>query len=211
MRSVGASRQPGQEDRGEEKHDSDDERYGRGTGVSRPRQERGTAEALARALTEDERALELPCWVRHPSAGGSCPRRASTIVYGLLFCEVHGAEARAGALEELYGDACDYLERLDNTPRRDTRSDSPKRVSAGPVETASPAGLKRGLRRNDYRSDSSLRPPSYGRSATSSCSAFPKASSVVYRSQRGTTPSRSRKARRDRPVASRRRAFSAPT
>lgn len=36
------------------------------------------------------------------------------MVYGLLFCEEHGAEAPAGALDELYQDAGDFLERLDN-------------------------------------------------------------------------------------------------
>lgn len=73
-----------------------------------------TAETLARPLTDAERACDLPCWVRHPSAGGQCPRAATTMVYGLLFCEAHGAEATAGALAELFQDAGDYLERLDN-------------------------------------------------------------------------------------------------
>lgn len=80
-----------------------------------PRRDRsGTAEALARSLTGEERAGDLPCWVRHPSAGGLCPRSATTMVYGLLFCEAHGAEATAGALVELYQDAGDFLERMDN-------------------------------------------------------------------------------------------------
>ena len=82
--------------------------------VSPVRDRSGTAEALARPLTEEERALGLPCWVRHPSAGGLCGRNATTMVYGLLFCEDHGAEATAGALTELYQDAGDFLERLDN-------------------------------------------------------------------------------------------------
>ena len=74
----------------------------------------GTAEGLARPLSDEERALELPCWVRHENAGGQCPRAAAAMVYGLLFCEVHGAEATSGALSELYQDAGDTLERLDN-------------------------------------------------------------------------------------------------
>jgi hypothetical protein len=74
----------------------------------------GTAEALARPLNEAELGRGLPCWVRHPSAGGSCERKATTMVYGMLFCEKHGAEATAGALGELYQDAGDVLERADN-------------------------------------------------------------------------------------------------
>jgi hypothetical protein len=35
-------------------------------------------------------------------------------VYGLAFCEVHGPEAKSGALEELYFDATNFLERFDN-------------------------------------------------------------------------------------------------
>lgn len=74
----------------------------------------GTAGALARPLADEERALELPCFVRHPDAGGLCGREAARMVYGLLFCEEHGAEATAGALSELYQDAADVLERLDS-------------------------------------------------------------------------------------------------
>jgi hypothetical protein len=55
-----------------------------------------------------------PCVVRHPAAGGRCERSAVIEVYGLEFCEVHGAEAKSGALEELYFDAANFLERLDN-------------------------------------------------------------------------------------------------
>ena len=85
------------------------------TGAKLPVRDRsGTAEALAKPLTGEERALELPCWARHPAAGGQCPRAATTMVYGLLFCEIHGAEAAAGALAELFQDADDVLERLDN-------------------------------------------------------------------------------------------------
>jgi hypothetical protein len=78
------------------------------------RERSGTAEALARPLNEAEFGRGLPCWVRHPSAGGSCERKATTMVYGMLFCEDHGAEATAGALGELYRDAGDVLERMDN-------------------------------------------------------------------------------------------------
>lgn len=82
--------------------------------VSPARDRSGTAGALARPLTDEERARELPCCVRHPDAGGLCGWPAGRMVYGLLFCEEHGAEATAGALSELYQDAADVLERLDS-------------------------------------------------------------------------------------------------
>lgn len=78
------------------------------------RDRRGTAATLARPLTDEERTQELLCWVQHPSAGGLCECKATTMVYGLLFCEIHGAEATAGALAELYQDATDFLERVEN-------------------------------------------------------------------------------------------------
>lgn len=82
------------------------------TGRALPVRDRsGTAEALARPLDDDSRAREFPCWARNPS---DCGRTATTMVYGLLFCEIHGAEAKAGALAELYQDASDFLERIDN-------------------------------------------------------------------------------------------------
>lgn len=74
----------------------------------------GTAESIARAMTERERGMEMPCWVRHPDAGGECGRPATMLVYGLCMCELHGTEVRAGALMELYRDAGDFVERLDN-------------------------------------------------------------------------------------------------
>lgn len=76
----------------------------------------GTARSIARELTAEERehAEGMRCFVRHPDAGGHCQRGAAMMVYGLLFCEVHGAEARAGALSELYEDAGDLLSLLDS-------------------------------------------------------------------------------------------------
>jgi hypothetical protein len=53
-----------------------------------------------------------PCGVHHRDAGGWCERDAVMEIYGLGFCEVHGAEARAGALAELYHDAGNALEDL---------------------------------------------------------------------------------------------------
>lgn len=70
------------------------------------------ADELVRPMGPEERGA--PCFVRHPDAGGRCPRAAVTRVYGLAFCGVHGAEASAGALGELYDDAASWLERLDS-------------------------------------------------------------------------------------------------
>jgi len=70
------------------------------------------AESLVRELTGRER--DLPCFVRHEDAGGKCDRNAVVQVYGLKFCELHGTEARTGALKELYEDAREFMQRLDN-------------------------------------------------------------------------------------------------
>lgn len=70
------------------------------------------AESIVRELVGRER--DLPCFVRHEDAGGKCKRSAVVEVYGLNFCELHGAEVKAGALQELYEDASDFLHRLDN-------------------------------------------------------------------------------------------------
>lgn len=70
------------------------------------------AESIVREAVEEER--DLPCFVRHEDAGGLCPRTAVVRVYGLPFCGVHGAEVRAGALEEVYMEAREFFERYDN-------------------------------------------------------------------------------------------------
>lgn len=70
------------------------------------------AEGLVQELTGWER--DLLCFVRHEDAGGLCERNAVVKIYGLNFCELHGAEVRMGALEELYEDARDFMHRLDN-------------------------------------------------------------------------------------------------
>jgi hypothetical protein len=75
------------------------------------RDERREAEGLALELPEGNPVRELPCVVGHEHAGGECARPVTTMVYGLVFCEVHGAEARAGALEELYFDAGQEIQR----------------------------------------------------------------------------------------------------
>ena len=73
----------------------------------------------------------LPCMVRHPDAGGQCERPAVIEVYRLHFCEVHRAEAKAGALEELYHDAANFLKRLD-TPTYQTKTLRPYTRCATP-------------------------------------------------------------------------------
>jgi hypothetical protein len=65
-----------------------------------------------RELPEERRPL--PCFVHHPDAGGLCERPAIIEVYGLAFCEIHGAEVKAGALAELFQDATEELERPNN-------------------------------------------------------------------------------------------------
>jgi hypothetical protein len=65
-------------------------------------------------MTDEELAKELPCFVQHPDAGGQCPEKAATIAYGLHFCEVHGAEAGAGALYQARQEAGEFFERSRN-------------------------------------------------------------------------------------------------
>lgn len=69
---------------------------------------------MVRNMTNDELAVELPCFVQHADAGGRCERLAGTYVYGLAFCEAHGAEAGAGALYQLRQEAGEFFERLRN-------------------------------------------------------------------------------------------------
>src|SRR4051794_26355752 len=45
------------------------------------------------------------CVVSHPDAGGPCGEPAAMLVWELPFCAVHGAEAEAGALQEIFEDA----------------------------------------------------------------------------------------------------------
>ena len=52
----------------------------------------------------------LPCFVHHRDAGGWCERPGAMEVYGIAFCEVHGAEIKAGILAEIYHDAGNVLE-----------------------------------------------------------------------------------------------------
>ena len=50
------------------------------------------------------------CSVSHPAAGGVCGESATVEVWALPFCEIHGAEAEAAALAEMWEDACKSAE-----------------------------------------------------------------------------------------------------
>lgn len=52
------------------------------------------------------------CVVSHPDAGGQCQRPVAKMVWSLPFCEVHGQEAEAAALEEISDDTQMQLEAL---------------------------------------------------------------------------------------------------
>jgi hypothetical protein len=69
---------------------------------------------LARDMTAEEIAKDLPCFVQHEDAGGRCPEKASTVVYGLNFCEAHGSEVASGALLGARQEAADFFERPRN-------------------------------------------------------------------------------------------------
>jgi len=62
--------------------------------------DRGEANAIA----------AWPCFVHHRDAGGRCERGATMEAYDIPFCEVHGAEIKAGILAEIYHDAGNVLE-----------------------------------------------------------------------------------------------------
>jgi hypothetical protein len=50
-----------------------------------------------------------PCFVHHKDAGGWCERTGTMEAFGIGFCEVHGAEVKAGILAEIYHDAGNVL------------------------------------------------------------------------------------------------------
>ena len=87
------------------------------------RDERQGWENLAHELPEGNPLRGGPCTVSHEDAGGACGRGAEMMVYGLPFCEVHGAEVKAGALEELHHDTVEFLELFD---REDIRGINPE-------------------------------------------------------------------------------------
>ncbi len=92
----------------------------------------------------------VPCGVRHPDAGGKCEQPATMEVYGLPFCEVHGAEAKAGALGELYHDAAMVLRRLDNPSVPEPNAEAMRVLRAGVRE------LEAACREWEGRSDEAI-------------------------------------------------------
>ena len=81
------------------------------------RDERNGAEAIVFELPEGNEFRGMTCVVRHQDTGvgeGGCERPATIMVYGLPFCTEHGTEARVGALEEIYRDAGEFLDRFDS-------------------------------------------------------------------------------------------------
>ncbi len=94
------------------------------------RELRRTAEGLVCELQESPALGSWECVVSHEDAGGQCEREGVMEVYGLVFCEVHGREARAAALEELYFDAEEFLGRLDNPTVRNLNGETFRLIRA---------------------------------------------------------------------------------
>jgi hypothetical protein len=59
-----------------------------------------------------------PCWFGHldesPLMPEPCERKAHVYVNGIPLCEIHGAEAEAGVLEEMYFEASQFFARFEN-------------------------------------------------------------------------------------------------
>ena len=77
----------------------------------------------------------MRCWVALPGEPGEekgerCPGEAVLECYGLPFCEVHGAEVRAGATAELNQDASEFFEGLDNDQVPEGNPEAMARVRA---------------------------------------------------------------------------------
>jgi hypothetical protein len=87
--------------------------------VTNWRDERRGAEAIVRegeaAFPHIREQIEkhgpIHCWVGKGLDGVRCEHTAVMEVYGTPMCEDHGAEAKAGALEELYDDASQEISR----------------------------------------------------------------------------------------------------
>jgi hypothetical protein len=65
---------------------------------------------IVRYLEDGEESF--PCWVGHGDDIEACRHPSTMKVYGLPFCEVHGEEARDGALEEMHQDADEFFTRF---------------------------------------------------------------------------------------------------
>ncbi len=113
---------------------------------------------LARDMTAEEIAKDLPCFVQHEDAGGRCPEKASTV----NFCEAHGSEVASGALLGARQEAADFFERprnpyvpslpglideeleaLTERLRSDTSDDSPYHRALSRAYPEVPEGVRR--------------------------------------------------------------------
>lgn len=101
---------------------------------------------IAGHLSEEAKVFET-CEVSHPDAGGPCGRPAVYEVYGLSFCQVHGLEANAAALAELYEAAAGELEGLSN-PHAPPAHPEVERVLHASLET-----FREGMSRHRERHD----------------------------------------------------------
>ncbi len=89
-----------------------------------------TEEQTTTTTTEE---APLPCFVRHPDAGGQCWEPATTTAYGLDFCETHGGEVNLGALLDEQNELDAFLAGFRDFPspvaRAFARLDATERVS----------------------------------------------------------------------------------
>jgi hypothetical protein len=69
---------------------------------------------IVRSLEGEELEQSLPCWVGHGEGLDPCKQPSVVRVYGLPFCEVHGEEIRAGAMEEMVQEADEFFRRMDS-------------------------------------------------------------------------------------------------
>jgi hypothetical protein len=67
---------------------------------------------------------------RAEAAGGPCKRPSVVKVYGFPFCEEHGTETKASALDELHADAMFALENMEGTYRTDMNPEALKAIVA---------------------------------------------------------------------------------
>jgi hypothetical protein len=81
----------------------------------REQKEKSMTEVFTRYGEGGPRPDHVPpkaCTVRHPDAGGQCPREAVGEVWALPFCEVHGREAELAYREEISESVGNGLEAL---------------------------------------------------------------------------------------------------
>lgn len=72
-----------------------------------------TTREIVRYLEDGDQERDFPCsvgWQGSPEE--ACERPAAMEVYGLVFCEEHGEEAKDGALEEMHQDADEFFTRF---------------------------------------------------------------------------------------------------